>query len=293
VTVGPEHEEPRAGPGDFEDSVLVEVSDAEHEIFGFIRLARLPNAPAASMLAILFAGEELVVRQAETLAGLDIASWDRAEAAGVRLETAEPLRRWAAAFTGDEATFELEATATSEPIDLTEPASAAVARGAGVSRYEQFCEIRGEVKVNGNRRELAGVGRRVHEWGAPGPAPGSLVRSLYAVSSDQGLAVQSVRLDATESHGDELVAAYLAERDSPPARFEDVHLSTIYDSEGVIRKAGLELYMPGDEYPRRTSGVARRATILEAAGTRRAISFFEWSVGGAPGQGSYQMISRA
>jgi hypothetical protein len=293
VTVGPEHEQPRAGSGDFEDSVMVEVSDAEREIFGFVRLATLPNAQAASVLAILFADGELVVRHAETLAGLDIASWDRAEAAGVRLETAEPLRRWAAGFTGDEAAFELEATATSEPIDLTEPASAAVSRGAGVSRYEQFCEIRGEAKVNGNRRELTGVGRRVHEWGTPGSVPADLTRSLYAVSADEALAVTSVRLDGSEGHGDELVVAYLAGRDSPPAPFEDVRLSTIYDREGAIRKASLELYMPGDEYPRRTSGVARGATIVEAAGTRRAISFFEWSVRGAPGQGSYQMISRA
>jgi hypothetical protein len=113
------------------------------------------------------------------------------------------------------------------------------------------------------------------------------------VSSDEGLAVASVRLDGSAGHGDELAAAYLAKRDSPPAAFEDVRVSTIYDREGAIRKAGLELFMPGEEYPRRASGVARGATILEAAGTRRTISFFEWSVRGAPGQGSYHMFARA
>jgi hypothetical protein len=119
------------------------------------------------------------------------------------------------------------------------------------------------------------------------------VRSLYAISNDEGLAVTSVRPGGSAGHGDELAAAYVVTGDSPPTPFEDVRLSTIYDRDGAIRKAGLELYMPGEEYPRRTSGVARGATILDDSGTRRSISFIEWSVRGAPGQGSYQMIARA
>jgi hypothetical protein len=293
VTVGPEHEEPRTGTGDFEDSVLVEAADAQHEVFAFLRVARIPNEPAASVAAILFAGPELALQHAETVAGVDVAGWNRAEAAGARLETAEPLRRWIAAFAHDEAGFELEATATSEPIDLTEPPTAAVAREAGVSRYEQLCEIRGEARTNGRRLELSGIGRRVHQWGTPGPPPGGLARSLYAVASEEAVTLTSVRPEGGTAHGDELVAAHLTEKDSSPAPFEEARLSTLYDRTGAIRKAGLELYMPGDELPQRASGEARAATVLETGTSRLAVSFFGWSVRGEPGQGSYQMVSRA
>jgi hypothetical protein len=89
------------------------------------------------------------------------------------------------------------------------------------------------------------------------------------------------------------VVAYLLGGESPPAPFEDARISTVYDGEGTILKAGLELYMPGDEYPRRASGKALAATVLQAPGARLAVSFLRWSIQGSPGQGSYRVISRA
>jgi hypothetical protein len=211
---------------------------------------------------------------------------------GVRLETAVPLERWSAAFSSVDTKLELEARATSAPIDFAEPAAGAVARESGLSRYEQLCEIRGELSVAGARRSLAGVGRRVHAWGPTLP-PKGLRRSLYAVSSEEALTVVTVRPPGRDSHGDELVEARLTAGDTESGSFEDARVSTIYDGGGNIRKAGLELYMPGDEYPRRASGEAVAATTVEADGLRVALSFLRWSVEGSPGHGSYKMVTAA
>ena len=41
--IGPEHEQPHEGTGDFEDAVLIELSDLERGAFGLVRLARIPG----------------------------------------------------------------------------------------------------------------------------------------------------------------------------------------------------------------------------------------------------------
>lgn len=290
--IGPGHERPQEGSGDFEDAVLVEFSDLERGVFGLVRLARGPEA-SSSVLGLLFADGQLVAKQAEVFPAAGITDWNRAAAGGAHLAIEEPLRRWTASFSAAEGGFEVEATAVSEPIDLADPATSAVADEAAVSRYEQLCEIRGEATVGGERRKLAGVGRRVHEWGAPRPPGGGLFRSLYASSSDEALTVTAVRPAGSDGHGDELVGGYLAAGESPPAPFEDARVSTIYDRDGEILKAGLELYMPGDEYPRRASGEVQAATVLQAGGSRLSISFLRWSIQGMPGQGSYMVVSPA
>jgi hypothetical protein len=300
--IAAEHEQAQDGPGDFEDAVLVELSDVEHELYGLVRVARVPGS-AVSLMGLFFVGDRLVARRVEDRIPVEVESWDRVALDGIRLETTEPLRRWTAAFSAEGGGFEVEATATSGPIDLNEPPTASLARTAGTSRYEQLCEIRGEARVNGARRELSGVGRRVHAWGIPDNHGGDLRRSLYAVWGGEGLALTAVRPQGSDGHGEELVGAYLtgagdgeggAEQAPPmPAPFEEARVSTIYDREGAIRKAGLELYVPGDEYPRRASGEARAATVVEGERAKVAISFLRWSVQGVAGQGSYQVVSPA
>jgi hypothetical protein len=260
----------------------------------------MPGQDRVSLIALLFADGVLLASQAETFSGSEVRGWDRAVAGAARLETADPLRRWTASFSTAEAGFDVEATALTEPIDFAGGPAVTVG-DFGAGRYEQLCRIRGEATIDGARRELTGVGRRVHEWGTPSPPVGGLLRSLYAVSTEEGLSVAAVRPSASADHGHELVEAYLTVvGDSPPAGgessptpFEDARISTVYDAQGAIRKAGLELYRPGDEYPQRASGEARAAAVLEAGGSRIAISFLRWSVQGSPGQGSYQVVSRA
>jgi hypothetical protein len=282
------HEAVQRGAGAFEDGVLVEFSDLERDLFGLARIGCVPGA-SSSILGLLLTEGKLVAGQAETLPGSEITTWDGAVAGGVRLEIGEPLRRWTAAFSDGDTSFEVEATAISEPIEL----SGTAGEDDATRRYEQLCEIRGEAIIQGHRRELAGVGRRAHEWGASRPAAGGVLRSLYAAAPDEGLTLTAVRPAAGEGHGAERVQAWSAKVGAAPAVFDDARVSTIYDRGGEIRKAGLELHMAGEEFPRRASGEARAAAILEAGPLKIAISFLRWSIQGAPAQGSYAVVSPA
>jgi hypothetical protein len=89
------------------------------------------------------------------------------------------------------------------------------------------------------------------------------------------------------------VGAHLSTAGAPPAPFEEARVSTIYEGDGRIRGAGLELFMAGDEYPRRVSGQARAAAVIDAGDDKLAISFLRWSMRGSPAQGSYAVVSPA
>jgi hypothetical protein len=283
-----QHEAVQTGAGAFEDGVLVEFSDLERDTFGLARIGSVPDASSSSVLGLLLTEGKLVAGQAEILPGSKVVSWEGAVAGGVRLEIDEPLRRWTAAFSDGDTSFEVEAVANSEPIELAGTVDQDATR-----RYEQLCEIRGEAIIRGDRREIAGVGRRAHEWGAPRPTAGGVLRSLYAASPDEALTLTAVRPTARDGHGAELVRAWSARQGAAPAAFDDARVSTIYDRGGEIRKAGLELYMEGEEFPRRASGEARAAAVVEAGAAKLSISFMRWSIQGSPAQGSYTVVSPA
>jgi hypothetical protein len=118
-----------------------------------------------------------------------------------------------------------------------------------------------------------------------------VLRTLYAASPDEALTLTAVRPAAGDGHGAERVQAWSAKGGAAPAAFEDARVSTIYDRGGEIRKAGLELHMAGEEFPRRASGEARAAAVLDAGASKIAISFLRWSIEGSPAQGSYTVVS--
>ena len=62
------------------------------------------------------------------------------------------------------------------------------------------------------------------------------------------------------------MAGYVVDPGSDgPAPYEEVRLSTIYGADGLPRKAGAELYRPGDELPARLSGEAVLGAVLGGA----------------------------
>ena len=87
--IGPEHEQPHEGTGDFEDAVLIELSDLERGAFGLVRLARIPGAPSVAVVALLFVDGVLVAEQVETFREHDVEGWDRALAGGVQEDSWE------------------------------------------------------------------------------------------------------------------------------------------------------------------------------------------------------------
>ena len=94
-----------------------------------------------------------------------------------------------------------------------------------------------------------------------------------------------------QGHGDEKVAAWLL-RDGEPHDVEDGRISTIYDGEGRQRSAGLELWMPGEDFPRRANGSVVAGSSLQLEGLAVHVAFFRWRMEDREGAGAYELWIR-
>jgi hypothetical protein len=269
--IGPEDERPKDGPEAPQDAVTVELCDLDRGVCALLRVVRTGGGAHTSALALACLGGETVATLRDE--------------GDIRLETTEPLARWRCGFKREAVTLEAELEAVSPPIVLGEPPPDTFTEAAGVHRYEQLCRVRGEIRVEGRPTPIDGVGRRAHAWGAPAAAR---FRSLYAVAGDRAVTVAAVRPRESAEHGAEVIAAYLLRPESEPERFESARLSTIYDAAGRPRSAGLELFLPGEEYPRRVSGEAVCQATDEPDSLEAAC--FRWSLDGEPAQGGYQVV---
>jgi hypothetical protein len=73
---------------------------------------------------------------------------------------------------------------------------------------------------------------------------------------------------------------------------EEARLSTVYDRDGRQRTAGLELWLPGEDYPRRASGSAQAGASIMLGGVRVDAAVFEWRMEGRSGAGAYELALR-
>jgi hypothetical protein len=122
-----------------------------------------------------------------------------------------------------------------------------------------------------------------------------VVRRSIGIVFDDGalLALTSTLPEGGAGHGDEEVAAVFCDPEGAPLSFEEPLLSTEYDSDGVPRRATLELW-PNVEDMRPLRGAG---SLISAVRVRRheqdaRIAFFRWSVEGREGLGTYE-IARA
>lgn len=173
----------------------------------------------------------------------------------------------------------------SPPVDDSAPATATVARAAGLRRQVQLYEVDGTLTAAGKDTKLRATGVRAQARGER--ADGRRRRFVTAATVDgRFVTVMAVAPDTTTPHGEELVAGYVVDPGSDgPAPYEEVRLSTIYDADGLPRKAGAELYRPGDELPARLSGEAVLGAVLGTA----SVTFFRWTMTGQPGWGTYEL----
>ena len=119
------------------------------------------------------------------------------------------------------------------------------------------------------------------------------VRSISAlVDEGNGLLALARRPRDAPGHGDEQVRASLL-LEGELHRVEEARISTIYDGGGRQRSAGLELWLPGEEYPRRGSGlvIAGSSFALDALQVHTAV--FRWRLDGREGIGAYELMVRA
>lgn len=118
------------------------------------------------------------------------------------------------------------------------------------------------------------------------------IRSISAIVDERHAVLALARRPrGAVGHGDEEVVARLFEDDAVLA-VEDARISTVYDGGGRQRSAGLELWVPGEEYPRRGSGLVIAGSSLDLDGIQVHLAVFRWRVDGREGIGAYELMLR-
>jgi hypothetical protein len=152
----------------------------------------------------------------------------------------------------------------------------------------RVCIVRGEA---GGRR-VEGLGTVAETHRAPAWEELDAIRSLSALA-DEGHAALAVarRARGAAGHGDEEVHAQLLD-DGNLLPLENARISTVYDGGGRQRSAGLELWVAGEEFPRRGSGVVLAGTSLDLEGVGVHVAIFRWRLDGREATGAYELTAR-
>jgi hypothetical protein len=171
--------------------------------------------------------------------------------------------------------FDLSFEPVTEPLDM----------GGASARV---CRVRGE--LGGGKLECLGTAVETLE-----PPEWDRLDALRGVTAlfDEENAVLALarRPRGALGHGQEAVVAWLV-TGGEARRVEDARISTVYDGEGRQRSAGLELWLPGEDFPRRASGSAASGTTLSLEGLRVNAAIFSWQMDGRDGAGAYELTVR-
>jgi hypothetical protein len=92
-------------------------------------------------------------------------------------------------------------------------------------------------------------------------------------------------------HGHELVEGALLV-DGEFSAVDSTRLSTVYDGDGRQRSAGIELWLPAEDFPRRVSGTVAAGASLSLEGLRVNAATFRWRMEGREGVGLYELAVR-
>ena len=167
-----------------------------------------------------------------------------------------------------------------------DPVSDAVELGGMSARV-----VRARGEASG--REVDGPGALWETKVAPRWDELDTLRTISALVDDRhALLAVARRPRGAVGHGRELIRAKLIDDDST-LEVEDARISTVYDSAHRQQSAGLELWLPGEEYPRRGSGQVIAGTSLELESVRVHAAVFRWRLDGREGIGAYELMLRA
>jgi hypothetical protein len=118
------------------------------------------------------------------------------------------------------------------------------------------------------------------------------IRSISAlVDEEHALLALARRPRDAAGHGQELVRAGLV-KDGELHEVEEARISTVYDGGGRQRSAGLELWLPGEEFPRRGSGLVIAGSSVEMDPVQVHAAVFRWRLDGREGIGAYELMVR-
>lgn len=119
------------------------------------------------------------------------------------------------------------------------------------------------------------------------------VRAVSAIlDAEHAVLVLARRERGAPGHGAELVRAHMLSG-GEMVTAEDARISTVYDGDGRQRSAGIELWLPGEDFPRRAAGSVAAGTSLELEGLRVNAAVFEWHMEGREGAGAYELTVRS
>jgi hypothetical protein len=155
--------------------------------------------------------------------------------------------------------------------------------------------VRGTVGVGGRERRFDGLGQRSRGWGDPDWDRIELARTVAAWTEDgPAAALCAVRPTGAGHHADERAWAVVWEPGGL-LPIDDARLSTTYDADGRMRRAGLELWPHengDDAWARRGAGEVICGSSLDLGGLRLDCSFFRWHLEGRDGVGRYDVLRR-
>ena len=164
-----------------------------------------------------------------------------------------------------------------------------VAEPARLSGLETtLCSVTGTVR--GEQVDCLGTATETTE--PPAWSELDAVRGVTAVfDNERAVFVLARRPRGAMGHGHEMVEAKLV-LDGEIADVENARISTVYDGEGRQRSAGLELFLPGEDFPRRVSGSVHAGASLSLEGLRVNAAVFDWRMEGREGVGAYELAVR-
>jgi len=151
-----------------------------------------------------------------------------------------------------------------------------------------ICAVTGE--VDGTRINCLGTATETET--PPAWAELDAVRAISALfDRERAVLAMARRPRGALGHGHELITAKLL-LGGELVDVEDARLSTVYDGEGRQRTAGIELWLPGEDFPRRVSGTATAGASISLEGLQMNAAVFDWRMEGRQGSGAYELAVR-
>jgi hypothetical protein len=167
----------------------------------------------------------------------------------------------------------------------------------GIEGWDQLCRVTGRFERDGAEHAVDCLGLR--SWWSSA-IDVERYESIRAVSvwfePDEGLTVTAFRPRKAKAHDRDVLAGAVIAPDVS-ATVEDPRLSTTYEGEGWPARAGLELWLAGEEpehqYPRRASGEATGARVEALVGSLEVRAEpFRFHSRGRDGAGAYLLARR-
>ena len=281
---------PHAAPDEsFSDALTLAFADPASGVCGTLRLG-VAAGRSASGLVVLFRGGEQVALLADGDVAVDDArSWDAVGAAGIDIETLEPLQHWRVTFAGDDASLDLDVQVSGPAAELA-PGDP-VAELGGMLGFELPVRVQGTGELAGERVEIDALGPRSRSWGSPDWTHISRTRLAQAWFDGGCVSLTAIAPDGG-AHGDEALSAVIVGPHGPEP-VAGVRLSTTFDADGRQQRAAIELWPDDDGAPRRLSGEVFCGTTLDLGRLRLDCAFVRWRMNGQPGIGRYDVLRRA